>query len=140
MSLVTVEVPNRAAAVALAKAIAAQSRHARDGVGLPRCEHPRWRLKGGTLARLRRAVASGKRGLVSACPCAARDEPSPNCLHVTWQAASVLELPDGTVLVQAEAEALEGRAEPRRALSDDEQELVEETWTLRAERRAEAHG
>ncbi len=132
---VTVLIADRDAAIALAEAIGQQPRYARDGVALPRCEHPKWRLGPGELKRHLRAVA--RRGVVPRCPCEARDRPSTACSHVTWQAASVLGLPDGTVLVQAEAEALAGRPEPRRPLSDAEREVVEEIWTLRAARRAE---
>ena len=71
--------------------------------------------------------------MVQGCACPAPSTPLTSCPHVTWQAASVLELANGTVLVQAEAAALEGRAEPRRVLTDQEREASEELWTLRAE-------
>ncbi|MCB9593989.1 MAG: hypothetical protein H6719_14745 [Sandaracinaceae bacterium] len=59
---------------------------------------------------------------------------------MTWQAASVLELADGTLLVEAEDAALAELPGPRpttRELTEDEREAAEQTWTLRAERRAE---
>ncbi|MCB9492542.1 MAG: hypothetical protein H6674_10805 [Dehalococcoidia bacterium] len=134
-----VEIESREAAIALAKAIGALARYARDGVGLPRCEHPRWRLTGGTLERhLRRVTRS--RGVVPRCLCASQTEPSARCPHVTWQAASVLELADGTLLVEAEDAALAELPGPRpttRELTEDEREAAEQTWTLRAERRAQ---
>jgi hypothetical protein len=134
MSLAILEVADLAAAIALAKAIGADARYARDGVALPRCDHARWRLRGGALARHRYEVASD-RGVVPPCPCEARDRPSTRCAHATWQAASVIALPDGTVLVQAEEAAVTGRPEPRRLLTEDERDASEERWTLRAERR-----
>ncbi len=131
MTLAMIEVAGRDEAIAMVKAISAQPRYAREGVALPRCEHARFWLRGGALARLRHA----RRGVVAPCPCAAADRPSPRCPHVAWQAASVLALPDGTVLVQAEEAAIAGRPEPRRVLDEAARDASEEIWTLCAERR-----
>jgi len=128
MTLALLEMADQARAIALATAIG-------EAAGLPRCGHPRWRLRGGVLARHLRAVS--RRGVVPPCVCASADVPSTRCPHVTWQAASVLAMDDGTVLVQAEAAALAARPEPRRVLDEAARDACEETWTLRTARRAE---
>lgn len=98
--------------------------------GLPRCQHPRWRLTPAELAERLRG-----RGRVDPCPCASATDVSIECPHVTWQAAAVIRLEDGTVCVEASAAALaavpEAQGLPSRALSVAEREASEEPWRLR---------
>ena len=112
---------NRAAKLAAAK----RALDALNAVaGLPRCSHYKWRLDPAGIQRWDRMLAK-RRGRVPPCLCAAADDPHPDCPHVTWQVCAVLELPDGTVVVDAEdASVPEIRAARRRLTAAEHDEAV----------------
>ena len=86
--------PSIAAASAVLKSM-------NEAAGLPKCGHLKWRggRNGGTGGIRRWDQIKRKRGRVSPCLCQSATEPHPDCTHVTWQVANVLQLADGTVLI-----------------------------------------